>query len=101
MQRWITIAAQRFPPLCEPVAYETMPREPYGPPVNASAQMEGCKIMLWPSYWRRSRSDRCALMVHEYGHLAGFSHSDDPSSIMYPDPWIGAARRCLHPRRYG
>jgi len=28
----------------------------------------------------------CKLIVHEYGHLAGFSHSDDPSSIMNPVP---------------
>lgn len=26
----------------------------------------------------------CALIVHEYGHLAGFDHSTDPNNIMHP-----------------
>lgn len=26
----------------------------------------------------------CAVVVHEYGHLAGREHSADPSSVMYP-----------------
>jgi hypothetical protein len=31
-------------------------------------------------------AEACKLIVHEYGHLAGFHHSDDPSSIMFPRP---------------
>ena len=26
----------------------------------------------------------CTIMVHEYGHLAGREHSDNPRSVMYP-----------------
>lgn len=26
----------------------------------------------------------CAVVVHEYGHLAGHGHSNDPNSVMYP-----------------
>jgi hypothetical protein len=30
----------------------------------------------WPKF--------CTVMVHEYGHLAGHDHSDDPRDVMYP-----------------
>ena len=32
-----------------------------------------------------STSDRSAVIVHEWGHLLGYGHSDDPSSIMHAD----------------
>lgn len=34
------------------------------------------------SYWQL-----CALIVHEYGHLAGQHHSRNPWSVMYRDIW--------------
>jgi hypothetical protein len=30
--------------------------------------------------------EACKLIVHEYGHLAGHGHTDDPTSIMNPRP---------------
>jgi len=42
----------------------------------------GCRIVLndemrWPF------AKFCSVVVHEYGHLAGRPHSDDPESVMY------------------
>jgi hypothetical protein len=35
-----------------------------------------------PNWFERA----CAIIRHEDGHLHGFGHSDDPNSIMFPDP---------------
>lgn len=37
-------------------------------------------------------SATCSTVVHEYGHLAGVPHSDDPTSLMYP--FIRFAPQC-------
>lgn len=33
------------------------------------------------------------LLVHEFGHVAGCQHSDDPTDVMYPNA-TGAVLRC-------
>jgi predicted Zn-dependent protease len=34
------------------------------------------QLWTWPKF--------CAVMVHEYGHLLGHAHQDDPADVMYP-----------------
>lgn len=41
-----------------------------------------CRIYLLPE--QMDSYDLCIEYVHEYGHLDGFGHSDDPASVMYP-----------------
>lgn len=58
------------------------------------AEQPGCRMWLsdrlfmfdWdtPSMVRRERATLCGKVVHEYGHLLGFSHRDDAASIMFP-----------------
>lgn len=51
--------------------------------VAAEAVEGGCTVYFntdadwnWPDY--------CSVMVHEYGHLAGYGHSTTRKAIMYP-----------------
>lgn len=40
-------------------------------------------------------AELCAVVVHEYGHLAGREHSPNPRSVMYPEVGrYNAPRRC-------
>lgn len=36
--------------------------------------------------WHPSPDYLCALLEHEFGHLAGLGHSTNMHSVMYPDP---------------
>jgi Matrixin len=65
------------------------------PAVMAGADPESCRILLnrrWAD--EMPRAMRCTLVFHEFGHLAGREHSDDPDSIMYASYWR-PDERCL------
>lgn len=40
-----------------------------------------------PAYASLSLSELGALFTHEFGHVLGVAHSDDPNSVMYSDPY--------------
>lgn len=67
--------------------------------VGADAN-EGCVVRYSFQWWRAATPrQRCVLMVHEYGHLMGFEHSDDPNNVMYETPIRSSACRTLNIRR--
>lgn len=50
----------------------------------AGVALSGCRVKIAPHpdfMWAWPYT--CAVVIHEYGHLAGHDHSDDPTSIMY------------------
>jgi hypothetical protein len=70
------------------------------PEVVARAEQPGCRIWIDGGNWRRlGRVEACTIVVHEWGHLLGFDHSDDPNDPMAEFP-VHAPRGCaaLAPR---
>lgn len=91
MQRWQAIAVERFPEACGAELFVGDV-----PDAMAWATVEPCQIVFDPAYFLNHKpSYRCSIVVHEYGHLAGLEHSDNPFSIMYPTAPVFGARRCL------
>ena len=94
----LAIAERRFGPTCPggivatwspfEVGYAGSP----GARAWARSFVEQCRIDfnagLWlDPTWRAAIYDPpwlCTLVVHEYGHIAGNGHSDDPADVMYP-----------------
>lgn len=55
----------------------------FGDTGDAYALPQGCRVYISTSVL--SGYQLCALLVHEFGHLAGQGHSSDPESIMNHD----------------
>lgn len=51
----------------------------------------------WDRLWLVSR---CNVLVHEWGHLLGYSHTDDPNDVMHPDAPV-RVEECEPVRRKG
>lgn len=100
MERWQQIAESHFTPVCGPVTLLVAAPGEAPEDYLATADGSACTITLDPAYWSRARAIRCAVIVHEYGHLAGLGHSGDPRSVMYPVATVKSApSRCLWPHR--
>ncbi len=68
----------------------------------AQSSGDGCWIALNPdAYPVRDgadpvawRTSMCSVVAHEWGHLLGYPHSDDPASLMYPFVPVGVLPPC-------
>lgn len=55
---------------------------------EAWADEERCTIVINPRYKLRTAVKRCHVIVHEWGHLAGREHSENPRSVMYAEDLV-------------
>jgi hypothetical protein len=57
------------------------------PEVAARAEQPGCRIWLDRRIWREMRPlEACTVVVHEWGHLLGYGHVEDPLDLMAEFP---------------
>jgi hypothetical protein len=71
------------------------------PDVAARAEQPGCRMWLDRSSWRAMGPvEACTIVVHEWGHMVGRAHVDDPFDLMAEFP-ARAPRACaaLRPTR--
>ena len=55
--------------------------------VAARAEKPGCRLSLDRDHWRRMRpAEACTIVVHEWGHLLGHGHVEDPLDLMAEFP---------------
>lgn len=55
--------------------------------VAARADQPGCRLWLDRSSWREMRPvEACTIVAHEWGHLLGRGHVDDPLDLMAEFP---------------
>lgn len=67
--------------------------------VAARADQPGCRLSLDRSLWRSmGRVEACTVVVHEWGHLLGYGHVEDPRSLMAEFPAQPPAK-CARMRR--
>jgi hypothetical protein len=75
---------------------------------EAWADENRCAIVINPDFTIHTATKRCHVIVHEWGHLAGFrdpsnaadpSHSDNPHSVMYGEDLVSENRVRYSKRR--
>ena len=53
------------------------------PSVVARAEQPGCRLWIDRGHWRTmGRAEACMVVVHEWGHLVGHGHSENPLGLM-------------------
>lgn len=84
------LANAAYPNHCAPVQVVQAEIDPVGFAWAASPLLghSSCTIYLSDEFAAADFASQCTAVIHEYGHLAGLWHSDDPASIMYPRPRI-------------
>jgi hypothetical protein len=74
----VTITWGKLPPQQNAVSTWLNPHEDYGDPANntqCSVTFNTKQDWDWPKF--------CTIAIHEFGHLAGNPHSDDPDDVMF------------------
>jgi hypothetical protein len=59
---------------------------------EAWADEDRCVIVLNPQLTIRTAVRRCHIIVHEWGHLAGREHSQNPRSVMFGEDDVTESR---------
>lgn len=68
-------------------------REPLPAGVNGAARREACTVLLSTGWTSWDYPKLCTIIVHEFGHLAGLGHVDDPAHYMHPT-YVGPMAPC-------
>jgi hypothetical protein len=65
------------------------------------ALVAACAVRVTDAARRWPGARLCALLQHEFGHLAGHAHTDDPGDIMFSGtlPWTRACTEAFPPPR--
>jgi hypothetical protein len=54
-------------------------------PGAGSVATSFCRVLVnWDAWARYPARQKCRMLEHEFGHLAGYSHAMDPTSVMFP-----------------
>jgi hypothetical protein len=70
-----------------PVAVHAFLYDDPDPEVAARSEQPGCRIWLDRQFWRDTRPvEACTVVVHEWGHLLGYGHVEDPLNLMAEFP---------------
>lgn len=82
---------------------EALDREHPGERLGAVADPPTCSVQLSQEARGFSGPRLCALLQHEFGHLAGHMHGDDPADVMYHGtiPWTVPCTIAFPPPRAG
>jgi hypothetical protein len=69
--------------------------------VAADALLRPCVVRVTRAARNWSGPRLCALLQHEFGHLSGLRHSDDPANVMFGGtvPWTPACTRAFPPSK--